>query len=202
MNIKPTIGRKIYYHPVAGEAGSNGVAFNKGDQPFDATIVYVHGNGSVNLRVTDHNGDTFAKRNVRLIQAGEKAPTEGGYAQWMEYQMRKAGEDHLKNDLGMGEKAASLKAASGQLGDDRTSTEGEPQRGDPADPDPRVPPKVEHISADVSGRVNSGLPADKTEAEKQQEEQANKGSDESKDESKSTSKKAESKVSSSLQKKK
>jgi hypothetical protein len=171
--IKPSVGRKIYYYPKGNESIPGiGNAFNKGDQPFDATIVYVHSDDRVNLFVSDHDGNVFTKRHVEIVAAGMSVPSETGYAQWMEYQVNQQAKHDLQKDHGMSQAAAEKKVASGQLGDDRTATEGEPQRGDPADPDPRTPPTTEHISGDVSTRVEKGLPAEKTETEKKDEETA------------------------------
>jgi hypothetical protein len=58
--IKPTIGRKVWYW-------SDGMA-NVLDQAqaFDATIVFVHNDTRVSLRVTDHLGHESAQYSVQL----------------------------------------------------------------------------------------------------------------------------------------
>lgn len=61
-----------------------------GDQPLDATVVYVWGDRMVNLMVLDHNGNQFIATSVTLVQPGEEPPAVGIYAQWMPYQVATA----------------------------------------------------------------------------------------------------------------
>jgi hypothetical protein len=79
--IKPTVGRKVWYWPSAND---NGVQLQ--GQPWDATIIGVHSDNRVNIRVTDSIGYTSGKQFVHLLQGEEKA-TGGGYCQWMPYQV-------------------------------------------------------------------------------------------------------------------
>lgn len=57
-------------------------------------------------------------------------------------------------------------------GDDRSATEGEPQRGE--GDDSRKPPTIEHVEGDEATRVNAGMPAEKTDSEKEKEDKAAK----------------------------
>lgn len=86
MIIKPTVGRKIWYSPSTLFDDPPKI----GEQPFDATIVYVWDDKLVNLRVTDHNGNTFARGNVTLLQEGDAPNPEGGHCYWMPYQKGQA----------------------------------------------------------------------------------------------------------------
>lgn len=81
--IKPTVGRKIYFH-APDEAIHSDIS-----QPLDATIVYVHNDSLVNLRVTDQGGHSHARPSIPLIQKGEAAPN-GSYCFWMDYQVGQA----------------------------------------------------------------------------------------------------------------
>jgi hypothetical protein len=90
--IKPTVGRKVWYRPTAFDKSGPG-AMQSGDQPLDATVVYVHGDRMVNLFVVDAVGRTFAKTSVTLLQDDDAPPPiagGGGYAEWMPYQQGQA----------------------------------------------------------------------------------------------------------------
>lgn len=108
--IKPTIGRKLWYWPsnadrhigldyVPGPHNPPIVAHDF-SQPCDATVVYVHSDNLVNLRVTDHNGNTHARTSVHLVQEGEAPDAGEAFAEWMPYQVGQAkkheGEDGTK----------------------------------------------------------------------------------------------------------
>jgi len=93
--IKPTIGRRVWYWPSAQDRDETEhppqSRIQQGDksQPCDAGIVYVHSDRLVNLTVADHNGAMHARTSVTLVQEGDPIP-EGGYAQWMPYQVGQA----------------------------------------------------------------------------------------------------------------
>jgi len=88
----PTIGRRIWYWPATNEDDSaEGICLDN-SQPYDAGIVYVHADGTVNLGITDHTGDYFTNENVNITD--EATP---GCAQWMPYQEKKAAEEAAKN---------------------------------------------------------------------------------------------------------
>lgn len=91
--IKPTIGRRVWFWPSSSYVDRNrSVTMLRGDQPFDAGIVYVHHDRMVNLLVTDHVGHVFVVRSVPLLQAGD--PSDGKsydfYCEWMPYQKGQA----------------------------------------------------------------------------------------------------------------
>lgn len=81
--IKPTIGRKVWFWahvPVHGYATS---------QPEDATVVYVHSDDCVNLRVTDHSGYSRPESSVALWD-GDGGQPDTRHAQWMPFQLGQA----------------------------------------------------------------------------------------------------------------
>ena len=55
-----------------------------GVQPMSAVIVFVLGDGFVNLSVLDHMGQRHALNNVPLINPGDPVPTSH-YAEWPTY---------------------------------------------------------------------------------------------------------------------
>lgn len=87
--IKPVIGRKVWYRHDGRSATDvmgglvHPVAYS--DQPMDATIIYVWGDRMVNLRITDHAGNTFALSSVTLVQEGDATPG-GRHCEWMPFQ--------------------------------------------------------------------------------------------------------------------
>lgn len=81
--MKPSIGRKIWFHP-AGE--------QIGDQPLDATIVYVHSDTLINISAHDKHGNQFPVQQVRLVAPGTKPGDPGeNWCEWMPYQIQQAG---------------------------------------------------------------------------------------------------------------
>ena len=88
--IKPTVGRKIYYRSPNEEIHSDI------SQPLDATIVYVHSDSMVNLRVTDQGGISHARTSIPLIQEGDAAP-DGAYCYWMPFQVGQAAKYEQKD---------------------------------------------------------------------------------------------------------
>ena len=80
MNI-PTIGRRVWYHPLAIERSIDGT------QPFDAGICYVYSDTMVNLAVKNEYGyDVPGKTSIRLHQKPEEA--QPGEASWMDYHVK------------------------------------------------------------------------------------------------------------------
>lgn len=94
--IKPAIGRKVWYrhdgNPIYDGVPAPWTPTSYGDQPMDATVVYVWGDRMVNLRVTDHAGATFIVTSVTLVQEGDATPG-GRYCEWMPYQQGQARKD-------------------------------------------------------------------------------------------------------------
>lgn len=92
--IKPTVGRKVWYRHPNGMIlilpdGTQFSPVQNGDQPLDATVIYVWGDRMVNLDVTDHAGNRFIATSVTLLQDGD-ACFPGAYAEWMPYQKGQA----------------------------------------------------------------------------------------------------------------
>lgn len=91
--ITPTIGRKVWYihdncQTIAADGGLvNPVSY--GHQPMDATVIYVWDDRMVNLRITDHAGNTFALNSVTLVQEGDSAPAYR-HCIWMPHQLGQA----------------------------------------------------------------------------------------------------------------
>jgi hypothetical protein len=78
--IKPTIGRKVWFHPVLHEFAG---AYSDPSQPLDATVVYVWSDTMVNLRFSDQNGRQFSATSVFLWQGVGSRPASGCYCEWM-----------------------------------------------------------------------------------------------------------------------
>lgn len=100
--ITPTVGRKVWYWPFDSEkAGTFGMKqYGTPPQPLDATVLCVWGDRMVNLLVIDHEGNTFKRTSVNLLQGDDVPPVHpdtgksyGGYAQWMPYQQGQARKD-------------------------------------------------------------------------------------------------------------
>lgn len=95
--IVPTVGRKVWFYPGGGiwPAGMQvfpGTDYDGGvSQPLDATIVYVHDDRKVNLRVIDHAGHAFPVRDVQLVQPSDQCCGGGHRAEWMPFQVKQAG---------------------------------------------------------------------------------------------------------------
>lgn len=91
--ITPTIGRKVWYrHDGFQTTDINGGQINVVSydyQPMDATVIYVWHDRMVNLRITDHAGNTFALSSVHLVQQGDVTPGYR-YCEWMPYQKGQA----------------------------------------------------------------------------------------------------------------
>lgn len=84
--IVPTVGRKVWFYPNQGQHGLS----RMGEQPFDATVVYVHGDRLVNLLVVDHLGESTPFLRVQLVQPGDEACGTGHRAEWMPFQVTQA----------------------------------------------------------------------------------------------------------------
>lgn len=87
--IKPTTGRKVWFHP-NGATTLNGSRFNYfGVQPMDATIAYVWTDSMVNLQVIDHAGIPHPVTSVVMRQPDDPTPN-GMYCEWMPFQVGQA----------------------------------------------------------------------------------------------------------------
>ena len=79
--ITPSIGRKVWYWQKSNTTG----------QAEDATVVFVHSENCVNLRVTDHNGDSRPVQYCHLRQPGEIVSEDYlFYCEWMPFQVSQA----------------------------------------------------------------------------------------------------------------
>lgn len=92
-SIAPSIGRKVWFW--ASENFIEQVEEDPMDpkQAFDATVVFVHPSGLVNLQVFTHTGEGGLVESCHLRDPGE-ADEHGGeedYATWMPYQVGQAG---------------------------------------------------------------------------------------------------------------
>lgn len=89
MTIKPTIGRKIWFHPNGASFMNGAVLNNYGPSPMDATVVYVWDDRMVNLHVIDHSGIPHAVQSVPLRQPEDPVPFSQ-YCEWMPFQVGRA----------------------------------------------------------------------------------------------------------------
>lgn len=76
--ISPTIGRMVWYWPTQQE----------NEQPFAASVAFVHSDRMINVGGFNHNGEHFAQTSVQLIQDDE--PPVGPHCRWMPYQKGQA----------------------------------------------------------------------------------------------------------------
>ncbi len=90
--IAPTVGRRVWFHPVEGVEvrGPGAMVILDREQPLDAGIVFVWGDRLVNLDVTDHEGRHHALTSVPLAQPGDSKPTNGIWCEWMPFQKGQA----------------------------------------------------------------------------------------------------------------
>jgi hypothetical protein len=83
--IPPGIGRKVWYH------APHEAIHKDPSQPLDATICYIHNDELINVRVTDQDGHTHPRQQVKLIQEGEDPPAgDVAYCFWMPFQIDQA----------------------------------------------------------------------------------------------------------------
>lgn len=82
--ITPTVGRIVWYWPRVNEGDPIS------DQPFAAIVTYAFGDRMINLTVFDHAGNVETHTSVQLAQEDDPVPTQGGYAQWMPFQLGQA----------------------------------------------------------------------------------------------------------------
>lgn len=91
--IAPTIGRRVWYWPSQEDFLSPQYEVNMGslnaNQAFDAGVIFVHNERTVNLLVTDHLGHSHARGSVELWQGDMDRPS-GAYCEWMPFQKGQA----------------------------------------------------------------------------------------------------------------
>lgn len=79
----PTIGRRVYFK-INPETLQPGQTFVDPAQPFDAGVLFVHPDGTVNLSVTTHHGTNFYLEGVPFHEGDTPNP---GEAYWMPHQL-------------------------------------------------------------------------------------------------------------------
>lgn len=98
--INPTIGRKVWFWMSADSLEESQSTVMDEHQAFDATVVFVHpdGSGSVNLLVADHDGETGMVADVPERPYVEGETEHGGdedFFTWMPYQTAQAKKEEL-----------------------------------------------------------------------------------------------------------
>lgn len=90
--IQPSIGRKVWFYPQEEDLDEGMKQFGSDyfPQPFDATIVYVHGESLVNLHVLDHEGTAWKFEKVILLPECRPEQFPVRCAAWMPYQLDQA----------------------------------------------------------------------------------------------------------------
>lgn len=83
----PTIGLRMWFRALY--PASLGMTSISAEQAFDAGVVYVHTDGSVNLSVTDHVGKVHKMLNVP-VPADPENHDHGFWVEWMPYQKEQA----------------------------------------------------------------------------------------------------------------
>lgn len=112
--IQPTIGRVLWYWPTNQDVTEGMFAYPGSEQPFAATVAFVHGDRMVNLSVTDHCGKVHEKRSVTLLQDGDTVRgAKAGYAEWMPFQKGQA----AKTDEILAQTAKAFASAVGAFGE-------------------------------------------------------------------------------------
>lgn len=80
--IAPTVARSLHYHPHSDEG--------YGRSTLAAILAGVNSDGTINLGVFTRTGGLFSRTNVTLVQEGDTAPQDRGFAAWMPYQVGQA----------------------------------------------------------------------------------------------------------------
>lgn len=84
--IKPTVGRKVWCFGSMAHYQD----YQRGEheaQPHDGTVIFVHDDRCVNVRVTLHDGRVENVLGLPLVQDGDPEPN-GAHARWMPYQTK------------------------------------------------------------------------------------------------------------------
>lgn len=93
-NIKPTVGRKVWYRAQPWDMWPREWL----DHPWDATIIYVHSDTRVNVYVINPAGGTFVVPGCLLLQEGEEPDEPTEYCEWMPYQRGQAAKTEAAED--------------------------------------------------------------------------------------------------------
>lgn len=129
--IQPTVGRVVLYWPAKGEPVNV-----RGEQPFSATVCYVHNERLVNLVIADHDGNSYGRRSVKLVQPGDTDPDDR-FCRWMPFQVGQATASHdVMHRIEQLEEAASKRR-------DEANAKGRKEEIQPAPIDPPIDPPIE-----------------------------------------------------------
>lgn len=103
--LVPTIGRRMYFFCSDAVLSSEDLSAIDSHSPFDAGVIYVHDPETVNVMVTDHEGNMVAVTKVHVRQDHETRE-EGGdlklwvdgelldyWVEWMPYQVQAAAKE-------------------------------------------------------------------------------------------------------------
>lgn len=110
MNIKPTVGRVVWFYPAANQQSADFSPPAAGE-PLAAIVAAVLMPNLVNLAVFDAMGFAHARTTVPLVQEGEAAPADGYFATWMPYQVEQAKKAEAKLEA----MSAGSASTAGQL---------------------------------------------------------------------------------------
>ena len=91
MKTAPTIGRVVLYWPTDYDNGNfnfANVEAGREAQPMAATVAHVWDDNVVNLTVSGHDGNTFGKTSVTMVNEEDSAGP--GMCEWMPYQKEAA----------------------------------------------------------------------------------------------------------------
>lgn len=84
--IKPTVGRVVWFW-AAGRSQEE-----KGEQPYAATVAFVHSDTLINISYVDYQGNQGRWSSVLLWQGEGERPT-APHCSWMPYQVGQAKKD-------------------------------------------------------------------------------------------------------------
>lgn len=93
----PTIGRRMYFFAATVFMEAVGLTSLREGDPFDAGVVFVNDDGTVNLQVTDHVGKTVHLGKVEVFgSANPDGPKGNAWVEWMPYQKEQAAKQEHK----------------------------------------------------------------------------------------------------------
>jgi hypothetical protein len=107
--LVPTIGRRMYFFCSDGVLGAEDLTALDSHSPFDAGVIYVHDAQTVNVLVTDHEGNMVAVTHVHVRQESDAmvgSPDFGlwvdgelilYWVEWMPYQVQAAAKEAENN---------------------------------------------------------------------------------------------------------
>lgn len=78
-----TVGRRVYYWPTNEELEGWDIKYVDSGQPWDAGVLFVHADGTINVQVTDYFGEVMTLEECVFTGTAEK---KQGACSWMPYQ--------------------------------------------------------------------------------------------------------------------